>query len=124
MAADTRRPLHDEKFYEKLLEAFCQKHFDERFAFKKFFGRGAVKYHKGSLRVESVAPRDTKTDKVQGKITYDYAYGAQTCRDGEFIAFIKNGTESNEYIVVLERCGGFFSQNMKTTGEMSFIYPE
>ncbi len=124
MAVDAQRPLHSEEFYQELLEAFCQKHFDERFKFKVVFKRGAVKYHKESLRVESVAPRDTRTDKIQGKLSYDYLYGARTCKDGEFTAIVKSGTEPNEYIIILERNGGFFVWNIKSTGEISFIYPE
>lgn len=123
MVVEARRPLHNEAFYKRLLEAFCQKHFDERFAFKKVFGKGAVMYYKNSLRVESVASRDTRTDIIRGKITYDYAYGAKTCEDGDFTAFVKSGTESDEFIIVFERNGGLISGNVKSTGEVSFIYP-
>ena len=124
MAAPARRPMFNEEFYQKMLEAFCVKHFNEKFVFFKLFSVGAVKYQEKSLRAESAAYRDTNTDLVRGKISFTYLWGIMKCKDGEFTAIVKKGTEPNEFIVLFLRCGGFIPKNVRSTDEVSFIYPE
>jgi len=124
MSAPARRPMYSEEFYQEMLEAFCMKHFNEKFAFFKVFNVGAVKYWETSLRAESAAYRDTNTDLVRGKLSFSYLWGLMKCKDGEFTAIVKKGTEPNEFIVLFLRCGGFIPKNVRSTDEVSFIYPE
>ena len=121
--AEDSRPLHDDKFYEGLLEAFCQKHFDEKYGGMKIFDKGAVKYLPGSLEVTSTGHRDTNTDKVEGTIRFRYLYGFAKSPKRRFEAYVTDKGNGNDYLISFTRQGGFDDNNIKPTGEIPFVYP-
>ncbi len=117
------RPVHDEAFYEGLLEAFCQKEFNNVFK--------GTEYEENSLRVVTVSTRDTDMDIIDGTLKFKYwkdivpdwldSVVGNKEDDGRFKAYVTaNGDD--EYIVIFERYGGVKEKNLKSSGEILFKY--
>lgn len=105
--------IKDADFYQGLLEAFCQEHFD-----KKFKG---TKYIEGSLSVRTISPEDDHTVLVIGDHDYQYLYGTFGANDKEFRAYIKD-LGNGQYHIKFDRQGAINKNETKTTGNVPFIY--
>jgi len=113
---DDYRPMHDEIFYEAFLEAFCRQHFDN--AFKG----DAVYYKEGELKVTSVGRRSKNSDIVKGSLSFQYGWLRVDADNIWFTAYVTANGSDGEYIVLLERGGGYKKERSYSTREINFSY--
>lgn len=119
---------NDEKpidFYERMLDKFCQEHYDN--LFKDFWG--TRHYVAGSLKVDSVVKVKDKEREVYvyGKHDFNGRHNIHNYDDRDFSANVyETAKHSNEYIITFEKVGKklISKKEYKETRTKHFYYEE
>ena len=113
MPEETSKPIKTAKFYSGLLDEFCKKYFDRKFA--------GTHYVAGSIHVNAndISEFDANTVIVKG--THSFKSPIIPRNNKEFKATIRDDG-NNKYHIDFQRYGVRFWGGTKTTGMLPFYY--